>query len=738
MKISNKISFSFLIIALILASISLYVFYTIAKNNLIDAISAHLVTTARSRAHHIEANLDRELETLKLVSSRTQLRLSLEDYNRTKDPEDKRKMTRILRDAMHSISGIRNIFIMDLSGKVIVSTDKTLEGKNYSDEMFFIKGEKEDNLFLIPVEDSDAAIYLSGPLLLEGNFLGVLAIVSSSDNIFNVTTDRTGLGKTGEVYLVNEDGYMVSPSRFKENILFMQWVDTEGTRKGFKEVEKFEDKVHSYKPFIYKDYRGIRTLGVNDHIRGTEWLLLAEIDEEEALAPLAKIRLLFTALMIIVVLATWLMGVFISKIITRPIETLRTGTEIIGQGHLDHKIGTVSDDEIGQLSRSFDAMTESLKKTTASRDELAREVEERIKLEKSLKESEEKFRTLVDNIPGITYRCAYDKNWTMEYISDEVERITGYKASDFIKNNIRSYASIIHPDDVKYVESAAAEGVKNRTAYTIEYRIIDTKGEEHWVYERGQGIFKDDGSVAWLDGTIFDVTEHKKLDKLKDEFVNTVSHELRTPLASIKQRIFAIKGKAGKKSPAEQAEFIDLTERNVDRLAHLVNNILDYQKLSAGKYDFKPGECDISELAKDVEKEMLPLAENKGLKLSTRIAKDLPKMKIDCDMIVQVLMNLVDNAIKYTDKGSVEIIAEKTRDEVRVSVKDTGGGIKDYNIDKLFRSFSRLPTIEGTGPGGSGLGLAISKKIIELHGGSIWAESEFGKGSTFSFSLPIN
>ncbi|MGB3242405.1 MAG: ATP-binding protein [Candidatus Omnitrophota bacterium] len=734
MKISTKISLSFFVVAIILTSISASVFYTMSRDNLLDAISAHLETTARSRAHHIETTLERELETLRLVSSRTQLRLSLEDYNKNKNAEDKRKMARILRDAMSSISGIRNIFIMGLKGEVIVSTDKTLEGKNYFDEMFFIKGRKGDNLFLIPVEDSDASIYLSGPLSLENKLLGVMVIISSSDNIFNITLDRTGLRKTGEVYLVNKDGYMISPSRFKENVLFMQRVDTEGIRRAFKDIEKFGDKAHPFKPFIYKDYRGTRALGVNDHIRGTEWLLLAEIDEKEALAPLVKIRLLFTAIIIIVPLAAWLLGVFISKNITRPIETLHLGTEIIGQGHLDHKVGTTSDDEIGQLSRAFDAMTENLKKTTASRDELAREVEERIKLEESLQKSEEKFEQFFKNDPNYSYMIS-PKGKIID-INQSALKALGYACEEIIGKTLID--TVYAPSSREKAKELLKRWKETGKIRDEEMDIITKTGEERTVLLNVDAARDPEGKILHSISVQSDITELKKLDKLKDEFVNTVSHELRTPLAAIKQRIFAIKGKAGKKIPTEQGKFIDLTERNVDRLSHLINNILDYQKLSAGKYDFKPGECNINELADEVEKEMLPLAENKGLKLSTRLGKDLPKMKIDCDMIVQVLMNLVDNAIKYTDKGSVEIITEKTRDEVRISVKDTGGGIREYNIDKLFISFSRLPTIEGTGPGGSGLGLAISKKIVEQHGGKIWAESEYGKGSTFAFSLPLS
>lgn len=146
-------------------------------------------------------------------------------------------------------------------------------------------------------------------------------------------------------------------------------------------------------------------------------------------------------------------------------------------------------------------------------ESLAQELAERKQAERTLRENEERFRTLVSNIPGIVYRCACDEHWTMSYISNTVTAMTGYPASDFIGNRARSYLSVIHPDDREMVTQKIREGVAERHAYTIDYRIIAADGSMRNVYEKGQGIYSDNDQLLWLDGAIFDITERKRAEQ---------------------------------------------------------------------------------------------------------------------------------------------------------------------------------------------------------------------------------
>lgn len=145
------------------------------------------------------------------------------------------------------------------------------------------------------------------------------------------------------------------------------------------------------------------------------------------------------------------------------------------------------------------------------------DITERKKMERTLADSEERFRTLVENVPGVTYRCTCDQHWTIDFISGEIESLSGYPSSDFKNNQVRSYASIIHPDDVSMVDSVVMKAVEQRKSFTIEYRILHANGGIHWVHEKGQGVYGSDGSVKWLDGVILDISDSKRAEQLVRE-----------------------------------------------------------------------------------------------------------------------------------------------------------------------------------------------------------------------------
>jgi signal transduction histidine kinase len=225
--------------------------------------------------------------------------------------------------------------------------------------------------------------------------------------------------------------------------------------------------------------------------------------------------------------------------------------------------------------------------------------------------------------------------------------------------------------------------------------------------------------------------------KIKSEFTSVVSHELRTPLTAIKEGIGIVSDGTAGTLTKEQKGFLDIAKRNVDRLARLINDILDFQKLEAGVIAFDIRENSINDAVREAQKTMSALAGEKKLKFTVDLDERLPKFKFDRDKIIQVLYNLLNNAIKFTEAGA---IAVKTRHEgnmAHVSVEDTGRGIKEEDLPRLFQKFSQLENGLERKTGGSGLGLAISKEIIERHKGKIWAESKPGTGSVFNFILPI-
>ena len=226
----------------------------------------------------------------------------------------------------------------------------------------------------------------------------------------------------------------------------------------------------------------------------------------------------------------------------------------------------------------------------------------------------------------------------------------------------------------------------------------------------------------------------KEAMAVKSGFVSVVSHELRTPLTAIKEGIAIVTDREAGELTELQDKFLGIAQVNVDRLARMINDVLDFQKLESGKMALRVQECDMNGVVQGVYETMAPVAREKGLDLITELDDTMPAVKFDRDKIIQVLTNLISNAIKFTEKGMISIRCRHEGNTVRVAVQDTGAGIKEEDIPRLFHRFEQL---ENTKTGGTGLGLAISKEIIDLHRGKIWIESEEGKGSTFLFLLPI-
>ncbi len=391
MKIAHKISLSFLIAVVLLTGISGAVFYSKARTNLQQAIFAHLETTAKSRAHHIENLLEEHKREVELMAESFQIETTLETIiNNHPDSTKLIEETKSeLEELLHPEIGLYEIFILNPDGKIIASTDQSRIGLDKSTDAYFLAAKNKTYIkdAYYSQTTKQNTICISTPIQVDetGEFLGVLvARYNALEFLYEITTERTGLGETGEIYLVNKDRFMITPSRFVKDTVLRQKLDTEKLRKVFEDLEEFGAEPHPHVPLIYEDYRGTRVLGIHDHIPEMQWYLLAEIDVKEALAPLAKIKRLGIVIMLLIPVVVWLIGIVLARFISKPIHELHKGTEIIGAGNFDHTVATDAKDEVGQLSRAFDQMTVNLKKTTTSVSNLEKEVAEREKAERAL------------------------------------------------------------------------------------------------------------------------------------------------------------------------------------------------------------------------------------------------------------------------------------------------------------------------------------------------------------------
>lgn len=262
-------------------------------------------------------------------------------------------------------------------------------------------------------------------------------------------------------------------------------------------------------------------------------------------------------------------------------------------------------------------------------------------------------------------------------------------------------------------------------------------GVEHYDLVADRRKFLE--HIEKVNKELLDTNNHlqQMYDKQK-EFTSTVSHELRTPLASIKMALdIVLSGTTGPLSDG-QKDFITKAKSNVDRLNRLINDILDLTKMEAGKLKMKIEPGDLNAVIAESIGPQGAVAATKGIKLSF-VPGEVPSVKFDRDRVMQVMLNLLSNAIKFTEKGAVTVRTAVFTDKnvIEVSVEDTGPGIREADIPKLFEKFQQLEGALNNKSGGTGLGLAICKTIVENHGGKIWAESTLGKGSRFCFVLPI-
>jgi PAS domain S-box-containing protein len=365
------------------------------------------------------------------------------------------------------------------------------------------------------------------------------------------------------------------------------------------------------------------------------------------------------------------------------------------------------------------------------------DITERREAERALQIAEERYRTIFEN-SAVAIMMADDQERLISW-NKFTENLLGFGKDDLYLKPVKS----LYPDDEW--EKIRTHDVRQKgMQHHLETQIAKKTGEIIDV-DVSISVLKDpEGRVTGSIGVILDITERKEAERkmkeameLKSQFISTVSHELRTPLTIIKEDIAIIMdGAAGRVKP-KQREMLEMAQRNIDRLARLINDVLDFQKLQSGKAKFNMQENNINGVIEQVYNTMAGVTKKKGVELCLALDTTLPKTLFDSDKMVQVLTNLVSNSMKFTEKGSITIASKKIENAIRVSISDTGCGIKQEDMSKLFRQFQQLSTGNNRKTGGTGLGLAISKDIVEKHGGRTWVESEFGKGTTFHFLLPI-
>ncbi|MFO7984140.1 MAG: PAS domain S-box protein, partial [Desulfuromonadales bacterium] len=368
---------------------------------------------------------------------------------------------------------------------------------------------------------------------------------------------------------------------------------------------------------------------------------------------------------------------------------------------------------------------------------------ERTLAQEALRESEARFRALVTASSEVMFRMSPD--WSeILYLHNE-----GFLARKR-KSDPNWRQNWLHPEDMAYVSAVIEQAIRAKTVIELEHRVRKVDGSWGWAFSRAVPLLNAHGEIVEWFGAISDITARREAGEAlkeakaaaenancaKSEFLANMSHELRTPMTVF---LGVIQHLLQSDRNPERRRLLEMADQSAKRLRTLIEDVLDFSCIEARKVKLEEKPFDLCTCIHEaVELFTLP-AEEKNLRLETQVAPDVPEVVVgDPDRLAQVLVNLVGNAVKFTHEGSVQAFVESCNNGfLKFSVCDTGVGVPQDEGDRVFESFHQVDSSLNRGYGGKGLGLAISKELVELMGGEMSFSSKVGKGSVFSFVLPL-
>jgi PAS domain S-box-containing protein len=390
------------------------------------------------------------------------------------------------------------------------------------------------------------------------------------------------------------------------------------------------------------------------------------------------------------------------------------------------------------------------------------DITQRKRSEQALRASEEKYRSLIDNIPDVVWTA--DSNNELIYISGNVDKVLGFGSEEFLELGTQFWMDRIHPEDAARVRQAYQRLFSSGEKFDVDYRIRRKDGEWIWLHDRALATRLREG-VMCADGIFRDITQRRLAEAAiqqtkdaaeaanlaKSQFLANMSHELRTPLNAI----------IGFSEMLSDKMFGDLNDRQLKysnnilnsgrHLLQLINDILDLAKVEAGRVELMRNNFSVAKALSEVQTIVKTLANKKHINLDFFEAPRVPLLFADEAKFKQVMYNLLSNAIKFTPDGGKVLVTAAVQNGndgnlnsavefLKVAVTDTGIGIKPNDQERVFKEFEQVDSSYGRQQQGTGLGLALTKRFVELHGGKIWVESEGieGKGSTFIFLIPLS
>lgn len=392
---------------------------------------------------------------------------------------------------------------------------------------------------------------------------------------------------------------------------------------------------------------------------------------------------------------------------------------------------------------------------------IVRDITEQRRAEEALRialQSRKELEAVINKSPVVVFLWGAEPGWPIEFVSDNISQF-GYSAEDLISGRV-TYDRILHPDDLDRV----ADEIRMYSSecceeFTQQYRIVTKSGEARWVHDRTWIVRGSDDIIERYQGIVMDITEQLRMEnelrrrtqqlelqnrrvlaanESRTRFFASMSHEFRTPLTSIIGFGELMAEDRNAPLSAEQRGYLAKVQQNARQLLEMVNDLLDISKAESGRISVHLSQVDVKSLIEDVVAGMTPVLRREDVAMHVDIQDDMPVVTTDAQKLGQILTNLLSNALKFTNQGSVSVSAVVADGQLRIAVKDTGIGIRRADIRRIFQEFEQAGGPDGRKIRGTGLGLPLAKRLCYLLGGRIKVQSEVGKGSTFTVLLPVS
>jgi len=706
-------------------------------------------------------------------------------------------LTEYLKFLVTSTSDSAELFILDLDGNIILSTDKSHEGLSLINAPFFIQGRSKltQHIDTSPLT-GQPTITIATPLFDEHKRrVGVLASYLNLSRIDRLILERTGLGSSGETYLVNTSNTFVSVEALLSEPEYPGGVHSEGIEAALSGING---------QGLYLNYAGVPVVGVYHWIDDRQVALLTEMSQAEAFAPAQ--RLAGTIVLIGSISAGFLaVGVYLlARQIAQPILAISETATHVAAGDLNRSAPVMTDDEVGVLARSFNQMTEKLQllyehleeqveeRTLAlsqANEQLEQEVFVRLRAEEDLRRHNEYMAAWYATTTDISAELKLSK--LLNAIVERSVMLLGASMGELAiydpeKKELQIVISYNLKKDYTGTFLALGEGAMGHVAKTRQPVIIDDYC--NWERRSDQyttsnihatlaaplivsgrlvgaistadadptrrfteedviliNLFASQAAVSIENARLYASAQDARVSaeaasRAKSTFLANTSHELRTPLNAIIGYSEMLVEDCEERGLQEFIPDLHRICTAGKHLLSLINDILDLSKIEAGRMELFLETFAVSPLIEEVLTTVKPMIEKNSNTLEIHCADHAGCMHADLTKVRQILFNLLSNAAKFTEHGNIKLDVERetlgTTEWLIFRVSDTGIGMTPEQKQRLFQAFSQADISTTRKYGGTGLGLVITKVFLQMMGGEISVESEFGIGSTFTIRLP--